>query len=97
MPQVSEIDQLRYLVMTNWDPIGVHVPENGPEEPALYWNEYDNYLPTIRAGLDAGEDIDWLVPYLTRVRTELMGRSPRPDLDQATARAIIDWHRRIRS
>jgi hypothetical protein len=96
MPQASEMEQLRELVMTTWDPIGVHLPENGPEERALYWNEYDDYLPTIRARLDAGEDIDWLVSNLTHIRTELMGLSPRPDLDQAAARAIVDWHRRIR-
>jgi hypothetical protein len=88
------MDQLRDLVMTVWDPIGVHVPEDSTEDRALYWGEYDNYPPTIMARLDAGDDIDWLISYLAHVSTKLMRLSPNPDHDRHAAQTIVDWHQR---
>jgi hypothetical protein len=54
----SETEQLRELVMTHWDPIGVHMPENGPEERETYWNECDECLPVIADELEQGDGVD---------------------------------------
>jgi len=93
----AEMEQLRELVMDRWDPIAVHVPENGPDERACYWTEYDDYLPSIVGHLDAGEGAEWLAAHLSDLRTKDMGLPARFDLDRAAAAAIVAWHQRTRA
>jgi hypothetical protein len=95
-PTASDMEELRALVMARWDPIGVHVPENGPDERVLYWNEYDSYLPTIVAHLDRGDGVERLTDYLAGLRTVNMGLPPHSDHDAAAAAAIVAWHTALR-
>jgi hypothetical protein len=87
-----DLEELRSLVMTRWDPIGVHVARNGPDERAHYWNEYDSYLPIIVAHLDRGDGVEWLTDYLADLRTKDMGLPPHLERDAVVASAIVAWH-----
>jgi hypothetical protein len=90
----DQMEQLRELVMTRWDPIGVHFEANNAEDRACYWDEYDMYLPVMverarRAGADGLRD------YLETVRTVDIGLEARADVDRRAADAIVKWLSRI--
>jgi hypothetical protein len=88
------LERLRRAVMEAWDPVSVMNPEDGPEEWAAYWDEYDDYLPTIVTHLEQG-DIDALAPYLDAVRTTEMGLPSTPDRDRAVAATLAERYREI--
>jgi hypothetical protein len=50
----EEIEQLRSLLMEEWDPIGVHHFSDDDEDRESYWDEYDSYMPAILSDLDSG-------------------------------------------
>jgi hypothetical protein len=77
-------EELRRLVMSCWDPIGV---ADFPEAA----DEYDGYLPRIFAVLWSGDEA-LLQERLSASRTE-MGLPPDPSADANTARRIFDWYR----
>ena len=83
-------EELRSLIMTCWDPIGVSVfPEAA--------DEYNAYLPMIFAALGSGRDAQWLQERLSEVRTDTMGLPPDPDADAEAARRILEWYGERRS
>jgi hypothetical protein len=92
----EEIEQLRSLLMEEWDPIGVHHFSDDDEDRESYWDEYDSYMPAILSDLDSGGDVEWLAQYLARRRTMDMGLDDRPELDRRAAEAIIAWNSRGR-
>src|SRR5438067_2190337 len=87
----QQTDELRALVMTCWDPIGVHVPGSPDDECARYWDEYDAYLPIMVERARGGHGRDQLREYLEKLRTEDMGLPPRPERDGAAAEEIANW------
>jgi hypothetical protein len=85
----DRLEQIRRAVMEEWDPIGVMNPQDGPDEWAAYWEEYDDYLPTIATHLTQG-DVDALAIYLDGIRTTEMGLPSTPGRDRAVAAALAE-------
>ena len=92
----DEIEQLRTLLMEQWDPIGVHHFSDDDEDRGSYWDEYDSYMPAILSELESCGDVERLARYLAQRRTMDMGLDDRPDLDRRAAEAIIAWNPRRR-
>src|SRR5438046_893952 len=85
--QTSE--ELRRVVMSCWDPIGVaDLPQAA--------DEYDAYLPMILAVLRDGEE-SGLKERLSATRTQAMGLPPDPVADENAARRIFEWYREQRA
>ena len=82
------VPELRRLLMDEWDPIGVAgIPEAA--------DEYDSYLGTIVGMLRDRRSTDELRAYLHRVRTEYMGLSEWPQMDErerALAERLVAWY-----
>jgi hypothetical protein len=53
-------------------------------------------MPAISSDLGRGGDVEWLAPYLARMRTVDMGLDDRPERDRRAAEAIIAWNSRGR-
>ena len=77
--------ELRALMMSAWDPIGVQ------DEPAAA-GEYDSYVPEVGRLLRDRRSVDEIARYLTDVRVELIGLPADEALDRAAAQAIRDWY-----
>jgi hypothetical protein len=87
----QQTDELRELVMTCWDPVGLHVPGVTDGDRARYWDEYDSYLPIIVVRAQGEDGEDNLREYLEKLRTEDMGLTASPDRDRAAAARIARW------
>jgi hypothetical protein len=80
-------EELRGLVMSCWDPIGV-------ADSSEAAGEYDGYLPTIFAVLWGGDEVR-LQARLSAHRAE-MGLPPDPAADANAAGRIFDWYQERR-
>jgi hypothetical protein len=78
-------DELRAVVMQEWDPIGV----SGFPEAA---DEYDSYLGQIAKRLREGVSDQALGSFLTHITDDEMGLNPRPEANLAAARAMREWY-----
>lgn len=82
--------QLRCILMTAWDPIGV-------SNIVEHWDEYDQYLPGVgnllrRAPADE-PPTDAITDYLEHVEQDFMGlRLGRRDFNESIAAAIVTWY-----
>jgi hypothetical protein len=77
--------ELRVLLMTHWDPIGV----NGVPEAH---DEYDGYLGPLADRLNDGADALSVAEYLAEIQTERMGLSATSNELLEVANCVIDWY-----
>ena len=77
------LDEVREILLREWDPIGVG------RKPECH-NEYDRYARTICLYLEKGADEYRLASYLAQVRTVTMGMSfVDSERDRAVARRLL--------
>jgi hypothetical protein len=77
--------ELRMLLMTYWDPIGV----NGIAEAS---DEYDTYLGPLAKKLREGADARGICEYLSEAQTERMGLSTTPDRLADVGERVASWY-----
>ena len=82
--------ELRSILMTAWDPVGV------ADEPDA-WGEYDGYAPGIahllRDVVDADEAVAEVAAYLNHVERDFMGLTPdRRGTNEYLAASLVAWH-----
>ena len=76
---------IRAILMEHWDPIGV----NGRSGAT---NEYDSYIPKIKALLRAKALVEEIMDFLDSVATERMGFTSQRELCRVAAeRLILLW------
>jgi hypothetical protein len=74
--------QLRTILLSEWDPIGVSgIPEA--------WDEYDSYVGEVLSMLKNAASVDELTTYLHSIETERMGLRPRKHCDHTSVAAKI--------
>jgi hypothetical protein len=79
------LDEVREVLLREWDPIGVG---DNPE----CRNEYDRYARTICRYLKQGADEYRVTSYLARVRTQSMELSAAvPECDRAVAKRLLSF------
>lgn len=82
--------ELRCILMTAWDPIGVgDVPEA--------WDEYENYLSAVAQRLregkaDADDGLARLAEYLDHVAKDFMEIAPPSGVRNHLSAALVAWH-----
>jgi hypothetical protein len=84
--------ELRCILMTAWDPLGVaSVPSA--------WDEYDDYLPAVVGPLRTSAErereqaAEELADVLEGIERERMSLPPRPRVDyQTVADHLLAWH-----
>lgn len=80
--------ELRCILMTAWDPLGVG-------DVAEAWDEYDSYLAGVAQRLREADDEDdaakRLADYLHHVERDFMGVAPGPH-SAGLASALAAWH-----
>jgi|ERR1039458_2453128 hypothetical protein len=77
--------ELRMLLMTHWDPIGV----NGIPEAA---DEYDSYLGGLAEKLREGAGARGVCEYLSEIQTERMELPATPDELTDVGERVADWY-----
>lgn len=80
-----QLSRLRAIAWSEWNPIGLDLPEGGPDD------EYDGYVLHAAVQLSTGGPLEDVADYLACVETEHMGFSPRDDVRvraQRTATAL---------
>jgi hypothetical protein len=77
--------ELRRLLMDQWDPIGV----NGAPEAA---DEYDGYRGGVLQLLRDGASAAAVATHLARVERERMGFETTPERLQPVAEQLVRWH-----
>jgi hypothetical protein len=75
--------EVRELLQTEWDPIGVRTVPTARDE-------YDNYVPTIARMVATREPVSHLVKYLLAVEREQMGLSGDPEGAARVAGKLFD-------
>jgi len=83
--KTSGARELRMLLMTHWDPIGV----NGIPEAS---DEYDAYLGPLAKKLREGADARGVCEYLSDIQTERMGLSTTPDRLADVGERVLSWY-----
>ena len=80
--------ELRGILMSAWDPIGVRgVPEAA--------DEYDGYLAPVVQRLKAGGTVDDIASFLGAIAAEDMELEPDIPATQAAARALVAWYAKV--
>jgi hypothetical protein len=77
--------ELRALLMTCWDPIGVN---DAPEAQS----EYDGYLGPLMEMLSKGADAQKVARYLANIQTEDMDLPATPEELRGAADRIVGWY-----
>lgn len=79
--------ELRMLLMSAWDPVGVN-------DASSAWDEYDDYLPAVanalRSTTGADARTDAVAACLHHVEREFMGRTTEPN--RYVAQLIVAWY-----
>jgi hypothetical protein len=83
--KTSGARELRTLLMTYWDPIGV----NGIPEAS---DEYDTYLGPLAEKLREGADARAVCQYLSDIQTERMGLPTTPDQLADIGERVVGWY-----
>ena len=73
--------QIRKILMEEWDPIGVCGEPNAT-------NEYDSYIPKLKALLRAASGVDPVLDYLDWVASERMGFTSQREQGRAAAESL---------
>ena len=77
--------ELRMLLMTYWDPIGV----NGIPEA---FDEYDSYLGRLGKKLREGADARGVCEYLSEIQSERMELPVTPDQLTDVGERVAGWY-----
>ncbi len=80
--------EIRKVLMQCWDPIGVS------DEPFAS-DEYDAYIPRIKALLRAGTTVQGLATYLDSIATERMGFTSQRERCRPAAEALLPLRTRL--
>jgi hypothetical protein len=83
--KTSGARELRLLLMTHWDPIGV----NGIPEAS---DEYDSYLGPLAEKLRKGADARGVSEYLSEIQTERMEIPATPDQLTDVGERVAGWY-----
>ncbi len=76
----QDADDVRQVLMTEWDPIGCGVPDD----------EYDSYIPGVLRLLYNRADATAVADYLDRVETESIGLRARPEVNRRVAEMLCN-------
>jgi len=81
--------ELRAILMTAWDPIGVR---DAPEA----WGEYDDYasgvVRRLRDGADHDAGASAVVAYLGYIERDFMSLTPHDQDNEDLAEALVAWY-----
>lgn len=80
--------QIRNVLMDHWDPIGIR------DEPGAA-NEYEAYIPKIKALLRAGASIEEMMDYLDWVASERMGFTSQREQGRPAAEYLLQLASRL--
>ena len=75
----SDVDAIRRVLMSEWDPIGCGVPVD----------EYDGYIPVIYRLLQEGANAVQLSAHLYQLETKNMGLQGNKEGCDRTAKALL--------
>ena len=81
-PDKSDVDAIRKILMSEWDPIGCGVPDD----------EYDSYIPRIYRLIQEGNTVDQLAAYLYKLETismGLQGGEKVMEMDRQVAKSLL--------
>jgi hypothetical protein len=74
---------VREVLLTQWDPIGVHgIPEAA--------DEYDEYAPPVARMLADGTSVAELSSYLLRIETDTLGLKGDPTRARQVAERLLN-------
>lgn len=76
----ADVDAIRKVLMTEWDPIGCGVPDD----------EYDRYIPVIYRLMQGNASIIELAAHLEQLETQMMGLSANPESNRRVAKKLLD-------
>jgi hypothetical protein len=76
----ADVDAIRSILMSEWDPIGCGVPDD----------EYDSYIPEIYNLMQARVCVWELASRLQEIETQRMGLLAQPEVDQRVAKILLD-------
>jgi hypothetical protein len=76
----SDVDAIRRILMSEWDPIGCGVPDD----------EYDSYIGTIYRMMQERASIDVLAAQLNMLVTGPMCLKVQPRKDRRVAELLLD-------
>jgi hypothetical protein len=74
--------EIRDVLMKHWDPIGV------ADEPFAA-DEYDGYIPQVKALMRAHEAVDPLMDYLHEVEVKRMGLKTHREVTRTAAEHLL--------
>lgn len=78
-PTKPEIEAIRWVLMSEWDPIGCGVPDD----------EYEAYIPLIYRLIRARVGVEELAAHLGKLETEQMDLPSRPDVNRRVAEILV--------
>ena len=73
--------RVRKVLMEEWDPIGVCGESNAT-------NEYESYIPKLKALIRSGARVETMVDYLDWVASERMGFTSQPERSRPAAESL---------
>jgi hypothetical protein len=76
---LADVDKIRRILMTEWDPIGCGVPDD----------EYDSYIPKIYQLIQKQVSVDDLARHLTGLVTASMGLAAQHHRDRRIAENLL--------
>jgi hypothetical protein len=76
----ADVDAIRRILMSEWDPIGCGVPED----------EYDSYIPVIYRLMQSRAGVEGLADHLERLETESMALRGDPARNRRVAQMLLD-------
>lgn len=79
----ADVDAIRRILISEWDPIGCGVPED----------EYDSYIPRIYRFMQARADVEVLASHLEKLETVSMGLRGDLARNRRVAQILLDLMR----
>jgi hypothetical protein len=76
----ADVDAIRPILMSEWDPIGCGVPDD----------EYDLYIPAIYKLMQSRVSVEVLAALLQEFETQRMCLPARPEVNRRVARLLLD-------
>ena len=76
----ADVDAIRSILMSEWNPIGCGVPED----------EYDSYIPAMYRLMQLRVSIEQLADLLQSFETQNMGLVARPEENRRVAKMLLD-------